>query len=243
MQNENAQVASGRPSIADRFGLAEVFDQGLRLAHFRLKRLQRNVRRRALPLRDFASELLRAPRDVGAVCPSSRTLARAMAEGVDVDNDRLLIELGAGTGSVTQALLDRGVAAGRLIVIERSAVLADRLRRRFPAINVIQGDAAQLTVLLGEPACKISGIVSSLPLRSLQPAVADAIIAGILEVLGDGGRLVQFTYDLRRTSVPERPGLDQLYTRRVWANLPPARVDVFDYQAGGEALVTTNTAC
>ncbi len=243
MQNENAQVASGRPSIADRFGLAEVFDQGLRLAHFRLKRLQRNVRRRALPLRDFSSELLRAPRDVGAACPSSRTLARAMAEGIDVDNDRLLIELGAGTGSVTQALLDRGVPVNRLIVIERSEVLVRRLRRRFPLVTVIQGDAAQLSALLGEQTQNICGVVSSLPLRSLQPAVADAIIAGILEVLGDGGRLVQFTYDLRRTSVPERPGLDQISTRRVWANLPPARVDVFDYRPTEDANSATEATC
>lgn len=242
MREEKVQVISARTLPASPFGVMETIDQGLRLTHFHLKRLQRNMRRRAMPLRDFSGELLRAPRQVGAVCPSSKSLGRAMAEAVDPTDDRLVVELGAGTGSVTRALLDQGVPAGRLIVVERSGVLALRLRQRFPKVTVIQGDAADLPVLLEEYAHHVGSIVSSLPLRSLKPETADAIMAAVLETLGDGGRLVQFTYDLRRPSVPERTELRRVTSRRVWANLPPARVDVFDCQAGGKAHVTAEAA-
>lgn len=243
MQNEKAQVVSSRPFPVGAFDLTEAIDQGVRLSRVHLKRLQRNVRRHAMPLREFSKELLRAPREVGAVCPSSKSLGRAMAEAVDLTDDRLVVELGAGTGSITQALLQRGVPASRLIVLERSQVLASRLRRRFPMLTVIQGDASELSALLQDQASDIGSIVSSLPLRSLEPATADAIVNGILNTLGDGGRLVQFTYDLRKPSVPERSGLRRIASRRVWANLPPARVDVFDFQASGKARVTAKAAC
>lgn len=165
-----------------------------------------------------------------------------MAEAVDLTDDRLVVELGAGTGSITQALLQRGAPASRLIVLERSQVLPSRLRKRFPMLTVIQGDAAELSALLQDQAYEIGNIVSSLPFRSLEPATADVIVNGILDTLGDSGRLIQFTYDLRKSSVPQRMGLRRIASRRVWANLPPARVDVFDYRTGREAHVTTEAA-
>lgn len=230
MQYKKVQVVAVRVFSGSPSGLRDLFDQGFRLVHFQLKRLQRNTRRRVMPLRDFSEELLRAPRQVGAVCPSSKSLGLAMAEAINLTDDRLVVELGAGTGSITQALLQQGVPANRLIVLERSEALVRRLQQRFPMLTVIQGDAAELPALLKDQALDIGSVVSSLPLRSLEPATADAIIAGILETLGNGGRLVQFTYDLRKPSVPECLGLHPITSRRVWANLPPARVDVFDYR-------------
>lgn len=242
MQNEKAQLVSSRAFFAGPFRLLEMIDQNFRLARLHLKRQQRNARRQTLPWREFLKELLRAPRTVGAVCPSSRHLASAMAEAVDFAEGRLVVELGAGTGSITQALLRRGVPASQLIVIERSEVLARRLKKRFPMLTVIQGDAAELPALLSGRAQDIGSVVSSLPLRSLDPATSDAIIAGILDTLGDGGRLIQFTYDLRKPSIPERLGLRRNRTRWVWANLPPARVDVFDYQVTRGSHETTKAA-
>ena len=242
MQNEKAQVVSTRPFPGGTFGLMEMIDQRLRLARFHLKRLRHNTRRRVAPLSDFSRELLRTPRQIGAIYPSSKRLGQAMAEVIDLTDDRLVIELGAGTGSITQALLQRGVQANRLIVLERSQRLAHGLRQRFPMLMVIQGDAADLSALLADQVGNIGSVVSSLPLRSLEPATADAIIAGILETLADGGRLVQFTYDLRRPSVPEDTGLHRIRSRRVWANLPPARVDLFRYQPSEKAHVATEAA-
>ncbi len=243
MQNKKVQAVAVRVFSGTPSGLRDLFDQGFRLVQFQLKRLQRNTRRRVMPLWDFSEELLRAPRQVGAVCPSSKSLGLAMAEAINLTGDRLVVELGAGTGSITQALLQQGVPANRLIVLERSEALVRRLRQRFPMLTVIQGDAAELPALLKDQVLDIGSVVSSLPLRSLEPATADAIIAGILETLGNGGRLVQFTYDLRKPSVPECRGLHPITSRRVWANLPPARVDAFDYRPTSGATAATEAAC
>ncbi len=230
MHSEKAQGVVIKTFSGSPTGLRDMINQGFRLVHLQIKRLQRNTHRRVMPLREFSEELLRAPHHVGAVCPSSKSLGLAMAEAINLTDDRLVIELGAGTGSITQALLQQGVPANRLIVLERSEALVRRLRQRFPTLTIIQGDAADLPTLLRDQCQDIGNVVSSLPLRSLKPVAADAIIAGILDTLADGGRLIQFTYDLRRPSVPEHFGLRRVTTRRVWANLPPARVDVFDYR-------------
>jgi len=78
----------------------------------------------------FFGRWLRAPHRIGAVAPSSRFLARAMATQVDLRRPGPVIELGGGTGSVTKALLEAGLPVERLIVVERDVRLYKMLRRR-----------------------------------------------------------------------------------------------------------------
>lgn len=177
----------------------------------------------------FAREIIANPRAMGAACPSAPLLAACMASRVPVDSDGLVVEVGGGTGAVTAALLKRGVPAWKLVVIERSTQLAHHLRQRFPQLRVLQGDAAQLSQLLGHDRHKkISCIVSSLPLRSLHPTTTRAINDQFETLLEAGGLLVQFTYDLRGTGVRLLPGFRRLSSKIVWGNLPPARVEVFE---------------
>lgn len=177
----------------------------------------------------FAREIIANPRAMGAACPSAPLLAACMASQVPVDSDGLVVEVGGGTGAVTAALLKRGVPAWKLVVIERSTQLAHHLRQRFPQLRVLQGDAAQLSQLLGQDRQKkISSIVSSLPLRSLHPTTTRAINDQFETLLEAGGLLVQFTYDLRGTGVRLLPGFRRLSSKIIWGNLPPARVEVFE---------------
>ncbi len=171
----------------------------------------------------FLRELWNQPGAVGAIWPSSDRLARRLAACVPKSGNGLIIELGGGTGAVTKALLDHGIAAERLVVVERSPAFVRHLRRRFPAIHVLEGDARQLADLLpdGQPA---DAIVSGLPLRSLPTADAGAIVAQWPRVLRPGGRVIQFTYDLRGRPGPVLAGLTCRTSHLVWANLPPARV-------------------
>ncbi|MFV0284680.1 MAG: class I SAM-dependent methyltransferase [Castellaniella sp.] len=175
----------------------------------------------------FLRELLDAPAGVGAVWPSSMRLARDMAARIDPGGAGLVVELGAGTGVVTQALLDRGVSADRLRVVERSPAFVRHLRQRFPGLVILQGDAARLSdVLEADQACRpVDGIVSSLPLRSLAPDVVSAVLDQCRMLLRPGCPLVQFTYMLRGLPAV---GLSEGFLVRhgpvVWANLPPARV-------------------
>lgn len=177
----------------------------------------------------FTREIWANPRAMGAACPSAPALASRMAARVPLDREGLVVELGGGTGAVTAALLKRGVPTWKLVVIERSPTLTHHLRQRFPQLRIIQGDAAQLGQLLGQDRARgVSSIVSSLPLRSLQPSVTRAINHQFATLLEPGSRLIQYTYDLRGVPSSLLPHFRRLSSRIVWGNLPPARIEVFE---------------
>lgn len=199
-----------------------------RHAVWRLRRIGRAALRQPKTHFTFAGEIIRNPAAMGAICPSSRTLARIIAEQLSqISPTGWVVELGAGTGNITAALLQQGLEPGRLIAIEQSPKLATHLRKRFPDIHVIAGDASQLGDLLGDKAQGIQAIVSGLPLRSLPSSVVNAILAAVQHHLVASGLFVQFTYDLRASSkLPDRQ-LSHIASRFIWRNLPPARVDVY----------------
>lgn len=170
------------------------------------------------------------PRGIGAACPSSPALATRIARLIGHPEAGRVLELGAGTGAITKALLAAGLPPERLIPIERSERLSAHLRQRFPGLEILTGDACQLARLVqgrpGLPGEPITHIVSSLPLRSLRAAEVAAIFEGVRQVLEPGGLFIQYTYAVRRGTTTA-PGLHWCGRSVVWLNLPPARVDVF----------------
>ncbi len=179
------------------------------------------------PLALFTRELCLDPRSVGAACPSSTLLAQHMARQVPLDREGLVVEVGAGTGVVTDALIKRGIPARDLVVVERSPALAGHLCKRFPHLRIIQGDAAVLGDILEAIDRPVRGVVSSLPLRSLKPAITQAIGEQFDALLGDHGLLIQYTYNLRGTSDRLPPHFRRIFAKLIWGNLPPALVEVF----------------
>jgi phosphatidylethanolamine/phosphatidyl-N-methylethanolamine N-methyltransferase len=175
----------------------------------------------------FLRALLARPKNVGAVAPSSRGLARAIARQLDPALPGPVLELGPGTGVITQGLLDRGFAPGRLTTIEYDPDFAAGIARRFAGVHVIQGDAFDLTHALGsrghEP---FAGIVSGLPLLNFPMAARHALIDGALARLAPGAPLVQFSYGMN-APVAAPAGYAVTCAAFVWANLPPARVWVY----------------
>ena len=171
----------------------------------------------------FACELFGQPSAVGAIWPSSRRLARNVASRVPHSGDGLVIELGGGTGVVTHALLQRGIAPGRLLVIERSAAFVRHLRKKFPELQIVHRDAAELARLL-PPGARVDAIVSSLPLRSTPAGAVATIVEQWRALVRDRGIVIQFTYDLRAVDRNPLPGFLSRASDIVWANLPPARV-------------------
>jgi phospholipid N-methyltransferase len=105
------------------------------------------------------------------------------------------------------------------------------LKRRFPSLKIALGDASELRALLrtflAKDNIEISHVVSSLPLRSLPENVVTNIIREVYAVLPKEGKLVQYTYNLSKTSHPCLSGFKRIRTTVVWANVPPARLDVF----------------
>lgn len=176
----------------------------------------------------FLKLWLRKPASLGAVLPSSKSLASAMAEQIDPSAPGVVIELGGGTGSITAALLDSGIAPGNIVVLEREAALCRLLRKRFPEVRVIRGDARDLPRLIERAEIsQVKAVVSGLPLLSMPLEVERAVIAAAFKVLPDDGALVQFTYGPRApVSRAIAHGLEIVGERAHWVldNLPPAAV-------------------
>jgi phosphatidylethanolamine/phosphatidyl-N-methylethanolamine N-methyltransferase len=182
----------------------------------------------------FLKRWLRRPFSVGAVVPSGPLLAKAMAETtLACLGGRMghVIELGAGTGEVTKALLAAGIEPHRLALIERDPVLAGFLRQNFPGPQIVEGDAAHLPgLLVANGIEKVAAVVSSLPLLSLPGEVVNEIVQGVFEALPAGAALVQFTYGPKppvRQVLRDKLGLQSARGPRIWRNVPPAVVWTF----------------
>ncbi len=87
---------------------------------------------------------------MGAVMPSGKLLARTMAQYVDVNSAGPVVELGPGTGAITNALIEHGVDQKRLVLVEYNPGFCALLRDRYPQAKVVQGDAYALRDSLWE---------------------------------------------------------------------------------------------
>ena len=183
----------------------------------------------------FIKTWLDNPILTGAVSPSGRFLARMMARAVDPIGDGPIVELGPGTGPITEALLKRGVAPRRLVLVEFDGAFCRLLRKRFPGIHVVQGDAYNLNETLASVlSAPAAAVVSSLPLLNKPDAERLALIGNAFTLMAPGGSFVQFTYGMA-SPVPRSAAAayDAEVSPPIWLNLPPARVWV--YRRKGES--------
>jgi phosphatidylethanolamine/phosphatidyl-N-methylethanolamine N-methyltransferase len=175
----------------------------------------------------LALAYLRDPRRVGAIAPASPFLARAMARETRRQAPAVVVEVGGGTGAVTQALLAASQPGTRLLVFERDPAFAAQLRSRYPQAEVINRCASEVAQLELGAQCPVT-VVSSLPLLSLPRAESHRCIDAMLSLIQrqPHSRLLQYTY-----AAPHRPPFRRVpagwHWRRVtsiWVNLPPATV-------------------
>jgi phosphatidylethanolamine/phosphatidyl-N-methylethanolamine N-methyltransferase len=176
----------------------------------------------------FFAKWLRAPFRVASVTPSGARLARAMAASLPAREGQV-IELGGGTGPVTEALLASGVAPKDLVVIERDPHFHLMLSKRFPEIAVVLGDAREMQSLVGalRPGEPVRAIVSGLPMVPVGAAAQIRILQQAMALTDGLGPFIQFSYGLAspiRASVKAELGLVSHCVAHVWRNVPPARV-------------------
>ena len=174
----------------------------------------------------FLKALITRPKAVGALIPSSPALARAMARQIDPKAGPVL-EVGPGTGVISEAILERGVAPGALTLVEYDEELARHLAARFPGVRVIQGDAFDLDhSLRGRGGVAFGAIISSLPLLNHPMARRLAYMEAVTRRLAPGAPLILFSYGAHVPVVPP-PGFAVIRTAQIWANIPPAKVWVY----------------
>jgi phosphatidylethanolamine/phosphatidyl-N-methylethanolamine N-methyltransferase len=172
----------------------------------------------------FLRSWIEKPLQTGAVIPSGRFLARAMAGVVDPYAVGPVVELGPGTGPVTEALLRRGVAPEKLVLVEFNTDFCALLRHRFPGVNVVQGDAYDLEGTLGRLEVPASAVVSSLPLLNRPVATRLHLFETALNLMQLNAPFVQFTYGVVPPIPTRNSSVVAHGSQRIWRNLPPARV-------------------
>lgn len=176
----------------------------------------------------FFRTWIEKPLAIGAVTPSGKALARTMAAFVDPKFEGPIVELGPGTGPVTDALVARGVDPSRLVLVEFDPTFCRLLRKRYPTATVVQGDAyglrTLLTTILRQPA---AAVVSGLPLFNKPLKMRLRLLREAFGLMAPGAPFVQFTY-AAVSPIPRR--LDRVRSQaseRIWTNIPPARVWVY----------------
>jgi phospholipid N-methyltransferase len=123
--------------------------------------------------RAYLAAARRSPLEVGTVTPSSRALAERLATVVRCrgDGPQVVVEVGAGAGEVTEAIVERAAPGTTVIAIEKDPELAERLRARGLATEVVTADALTLPALLTQRGlAQVDVIISVLPWTLLPPA-------------------------------------------------------------------------
>src|SRR5580692_10193907 len=188
-------------------------------------------RKRGIRLDDevrFIRSWIERPLSIGAVTPSGKILARAMARYVDPHSDGPVVELGPGTGPVTAALVEAGVDPARLVLVEFNPAFCRILRARYPDATLVQGDAYSmrrlLETLLLQPA---AAVVSGLPLVTKPIKMRWRLIRDAFDLMVPGAPFVQFTYSVASPLPKRLGGFTVEASERIWMNIPPARVWVY----------------
>jgi phosphatidylethanolamine/phosphatidyl-N-methylethanolamine N-methyltransferase len=175
----------------------------------------------------FLMAYLRNPSRVGAIAPASRALVRSITAEANRHESHVLIEIGAGTGAITRALVQAGRTNQRLIVYERDPQFAQLLRKRWPDVEVYNHCASAVNSLQLDEHATVT-VVSSLPLISMPQNESQKCIAAMLALISrqPQSRLIQYTYaSAKRRPFKDIPaGWRWRRVSSVWANLPPANV-------------------
>lgn len=179
----------------------------------------------------FTQALLRSPREVGAIAPSSFLLGDRLAAVVPRRPDAVIVELGAGTGAVTARINIRRSPDSTFLAFERNPRLIPAVQRRAPRAQVIADDARHLPMHLeARRISAVDAVVCGLPWANFSADEQSDLLDTITGVLAPGGVFTTFAY-LHALALPPARRFRELLTTRfdevlttraVFRNLPPA---------------------
>jgi phospholipid N-methyltransferase len=149
----------------------------------------------------FFREFMRNFHTTGAILPSGRFLAAALARfvGEGSPQPRRILEVGPGTGAVTRRILANMGPADRIDLVELNDAFVGQLRRRFehePAFQFAADRARVLHCRIEELPCEdcYDLIISGLPLNNFSVAAVEEILGALQRLLASGGTLSFFEY-------------------------------------------------
>lgn len=181
----------------------------------------------------FFRHWLRSPKSMGSIIPSSKALARGLAAEAAWQPGDHVVELGGGTGAITQGLLERGIPPANIVVVELETNLYQYLAGRYPEVNVIQGDATRLAEITARlDIQRVSTVISGLPMVGMPPAFKKAIVEQAFKVMPAGHFMLQYTYSPVAPVPVAELGIDADLARYVLWNVPPAAIWRYRRKAG-----------
>jgi phosphatidylethanolamine/phosphatidyl-N-methylethanolamine N-methyltransferase len=168
------------------------------------------------------------PKAVGSIVPTSSVTARRMASVIDPHSGLPVLEVGPGTGVITRAILGRGVKPENLYAVEYSEDFVRHLRRHYPHVNVIQGDAFDLDKTLGDKnGLVFDSVVSGVPLLNFPVAQRISYLNSLLDRIPAGRPIVQLTYGPLSPIPAGRGDYTVEHFDFVIRNIPPTRLWIY----------------
>jgi phosphatidylethanolamine/phosphatidyl-N-methylethanolamine N-methyltransferase len=141
----------------------------------------------------FLLAFMRDPLSTGSLTPSSRSLGRELIEPLTLAGSSKILEIGPGTGAVTQIAYERLGHLANYHAVELNPKFVEGLRRRFPHFHFSQGSAEELKQF-GVAPRSMDSVVSAIPWTLLSPTTRGKILSEIQSGLKDSGVFTTFLY-------------------------------------------------
>lgn len=175
----------------------------------------------------FLMEYFKSPRTVGAVAPSSGKLAKKMADDIDYDNAKCIVEYGPGTGVFTERLVSNIKNHTKLILIEYNQEFCKQLEERyreFGNVIIVNDSAENIDKYLKKfDIDEVDYVVSGLPFASLPKGMSNKILKKTKDILKKNGLFITFQYTLLKKGYIGSY-FEDISLERVILNIPPAYV-------------------
>lgn len=186
------------------------------------------VERRSEQLADrglFLKKFLAKGRTISAAVPSSRSLVDSVLRAVDFSRPSTIVELGAGTGVITEQILERLQPHHRFVTVENDPDFCEIIRRRFPEVTLLETDVAKIAEPLARLGIqKVDYVLSGLPTPNLPRRTAISILRWLRANLAPNGQFVQITVAPLVYRAFYKRLFESVTYRMVWRNFPPGGV-------------------
>lgn len=181
----------------------------------------------------FFKRFLANPGLIGALLPSSPALCREITSHINIESAEAVVELGPGTGVITDEILERINPQTKFVAIELDNKMYETLRQNRPSLNIVNDSAENLPEIMRNAEIKyLNAIVSGLPWAAFPEKLQMAILKSVVDSLSNGGYFTTFAY-LQGLMLPAGQRFKKLLkksfkevniSRVIWNNIPPAIV-------------------
>ncbi|MEX2499377.1 MAG: methyltransferase type 12 [Wenzhouxiangellaceae bacterium] len=191
-----------------------------------MEKTQHRERTRTNKSIDFFRGFLKDPRQVGSVIPSSRFMERRIIEFSGLDDARVVVELGPGTGGTTRALLAAMRPDARLLAIDLDARFTEIVSAiDDPRLLAHTGSAVDLAAILRQHGLlEADVVISGIPFSTMPAALGTGIIEAVRESLSTRGLFVAYQFRAEVARLAEPVFGAPMRSAPVPLNIPPMRI-------------------